>query len=144
MLDDIFLSETVLGKRGRPAELYPDVSSKDAAVPPDLPVPNCDCERPACVSQSRHPDTAARCFYECGTSNVRTCFGDVVFSFFNWLTDIFIFLIFRSMRGVFSSNGLTVLISLTQSTSFLRIRGEAGMHVSTSSGGFHLPQTLLQ
>jgi hypothetical protein len=30
-------------KRGRPRELYLDVSSKDALVPPDLPVPNCDC-----------------------------------------------------------------------------------------------------
>ena len=25
-------------KRGRPRELYPDASSKDAPVPPDLPV----------------------------------------------------------------------------------------------------------
>ena len=28
-------------KWGRPRELYPDASSKDATVPPDLSVPNC-------------------------------------------------------------------------------------------------------
>ena len=41
-------------KRGRPRELYPDASSKDAPVPPDLPVPNCDCGFPAHVCQSKH------------------------------------------------------------------------------------------
>ena len=30
-------------KRGRHRELYPNASSKDAPVPSDLPVPNCDC-----------------------------------------------------------------------------------------------------
>ena len=44
--------------RGRPRELYPDASSKDAPVPPDLPVPNCDYGFLADVFQSRHPDTA--------------------------------------------------------------------------------------
>ena len=44
-------------KRGRPRELYPNVSSKDAPVPPDLPVSNYDYGRPADVFQSRHPDT---------------------------------------------------------------------------------------
>ena len=29
-------------KRGRPRELYLDASSKDAPIPPDLPVPNCE------------------------------------------------------------------------------------------------------
>jgi hypothetical protein len=38
--------ESLWQKRGRPQELYPDVSSKDAPVPSDLPVPNCDCGRP--------------------------------------------------------------------------------------------------
>ena len=28
-------------KQGRPRELYPDGSSKDAPVPSDLPIPNC-------------------------------------------------------------------------------------------------------
>ena len=48
-------------KRGRPLELYPDASSKDAPVPPDLSVPNCDYGFPVDVFQSRHPDTATRC-----------------------------------------------------------------------------------
>ena len=46
-------------KQGHPRELYPDASSKDASVPPDLPVPNCHCGFSADVFQSRHPDTAA-------------------------------------------------------------------------------------
>ena len=41
--------EVFLWKRGRPRELYPDASSKDASVPPDLPVPNYDCGFPAHV-----------------------------------------------------------------------------------------------
>ena len=52
--------EVLWQKRGRPRELYPDVSSKDTPVPPELPVPNCDCGRLAWVCQSKHPDTAAR------------------------------------------------------------------------------------
>jgi hypothetical protein len=59
-------------KRGRPRELYLDVSSKDALVPSDLPVPNCDYGRPAWVCQSKHPDTDARCFYICRGFNVRS------------------------------------------------------------------------
>jgi hypothetical protein len=35
--------EALWQKRGRPQELYPDVSSKDDLVPPELPVPNFDC-----------------------------------------------------------------------------------------------------
>ena len=61
-------------KRGRPRELYLNASSKDAPVPPDLPVPNYDCDRPADVFQSRHPDTAARCFYTCSRFNVSNSF----------------------------------------------------------------------
>jgi hypothetical protein len=48
------------------------LSSKDANVPPDLSVPNCDCGRPVWVCQSKHPDTVARCFYLCGSFNVRS------------------------------------------------------------------------
>ena len=62
--------EVLWQKRGSPRELYPDVSSKDAHVPPDLPVLNCDCGRPTWVSQSKHPAMAARCFYLCGGFNV--------------------------------------------------------------------------
>ena len=47
-------------ERGRPQELYPDASSKDALVPPYLRVPNSDCGFPADVFQSRYSDTAAR------------------------------------------------------------------------------------
>jgi hypothetical protein len=34
--------EALWQKRCHPRELYPNVSSKDALIPPDLPVPNCD------------------------------------------------------------------------------------------------------
>jgi hypothetical protein len=34
--------EALWQKTGRPQELYLDVSSKDAPVPPDLPMPNYD------------------------------------------------------------------------------------------------------
>ena len=64
--------EQLWRKRGRPRELYPNESSKDAPIPPDLPVPNCG--RPANVFQSRHPDIAARCFYTCSRFNVSNCF----------------------------------------------------------------------
>jgi hypothetical protein len=59
-----------VAKKGRPRELYPDVSSKDAPVPPDLPIPNCDCGFAAHVFQSRHLDTATCCFYTCSRFNV--------------------------------------------------------------------------
>ena len=72
-MEDMF-QEQLWQKQGRPRELYPDESSKDAPVPPELPVPNCDCGRPADVFQSRHPDTAARCFYTCSRFNVSNCF----------------------------------------------------------------------
>ena len=61
-------------KRGRPRELYPNVSSKDGPVPADLPVPNYDYGRPVNVCQSRHPDTVARCFYTCSRFNVSNSF----------------------------------------------------------------------
>jgi hypothetical protein len=64
--------EALWQKRGRPRELYPDVSSKDAPVPPDLPVPNYDCGRPAWVCQSKHACTTAHCFYLCGGFNVHS------------------------------------------------------------------------
>jgi hypothetical protein len=64
--------EALWQKRGRPRELYPDVSSKDVPVSPELPVPSCDCGRLTWVCQSKHPDTAARCFYLCGGFDVRS------------------------------------------------------------------------
>ena len=63
--------EALWQKRGHTRELYPDVSSKDAPVPPDLLVPNYNFGRPAWVCQSKHPDTTARCFYLCGGFNIR-------------------------------------------------------------------------
>ena len=66
--------EQLWRKRGRPRELYLDESSKDAPIPPELPVPNCDCGRPVDVFQSRHPDTAARCFYTYSRFNVSNSF----------------------------------------------------------------------
>ena len=76
-MEDMF-REKLWRKQGRPRELYPDESSKDAPVPPDLPVSNCDCGHPTDVFQSRHPDTAAHCFYTCGRFNVNiisVCFS---------------------------------------------------------------------
>jgi hypothetical protein len=63
--------ESLWQKRGRPQELYPDVSSKDAHVPLELHVPNCDSDT-TWVCQSKHLDMAARCFYLCGGFNVRS------------------------------------------------------------------------
>ena len=54
-MKDMF-QEQLWRKRGRPREMYPDESSKDAPVPPELSVPNCDSGRPADVFQSRHPE----------------------------------------------------------------------------------------
>jgi hypothetical protein len=64
--------EALWQKRGRPRELYPDVSSKDAPVPLELHVSNFDSGRLAWVCQSIHPDMVARCFYLCGVFNVRS------------------------------------------------------------------------
>jgi hypothetical protein len=61
-------------KQGHPRELYPDASTKDAPVSPDLPVPNYDCGCATEVFQSRHPDTAACCFYTCSRFNVSNSF----------------------------------------------------------------------
>ena len=60
--------------KDRPKKLYPDVSCEDAPVPPPLPVPNCEFGKPAKVTQSMHPDTAARAYYLCGDYRVsRIC-----------------------------------------------------------------------
>jgi hypothetical protein len=48
--------EALWQKRGRPRELYPDVSSKDAHVPPKLSLSDCDYARPTWVCQSKHSD----------------------------------------------------------------------------------------
>ena len=66
-------------KWSHPRELYPDASSKDAPVPPDLPVPNYDCGLSAHMFQSKHPDIAARCFYTCSRFNVSNCFHYLFF-----------------------------------------------------------------
>ena len=125
-------------KRGRHRELYPNASSKDASVPPDLPVPNCDCGFPADVFQSRHPDTAARCFYTCSRFNVSNCFHYLFFFICVSMLLIFVgILLCRTMRGAFCFSGSTVQTSLTLGTSFSTIGLEGDIHVSTSSGGFH-------
>ena len=73
--------EQLWQKWSRPKELYPDASSKDAPIPPNLPIRNCDCGRPADVFQSRHVDTAARCFYTCSRFNVSNYFCTFFSSF---------------------------------------------------------------
>ncbi|KAF8669392.1 hypothetical protein HU200_051738 [Digitaria exilis] len=50
---------------------YPDVSSKDAPVPPALPSPQFECGKPTRVTQSMHPDSAARAYYKCGDHRVQ-------------------------------------------------------------------------
>ena len=80
-MEDMF-REQLWRKRGRPRELYPDESIKDASVPPELSIPNCDCGRPADVFQSRHVDTATRCFYTCSCFNVSNPFLISFFSSF--------------------------------------------------------------
>ena len=74
-------------KRGRPRELYSDTSSKDAPVPPDLPILNCDCGFPTHVFQSKHPDIAAWCFYTYSRFNVRNYFY-YPFYLFEYATNI--------------------------------------------------------
>ncbi|KAF8690835.1 hypothetical protein HU200_041232 [Digitaria exilis] len=63
----VLASTTTLGKKkwkDRAQKNYPDVSFKDAPVPPALPSPQCECGKPAWVTQSMHPDTAARAYYK--------------------------------------------------------------------------------
>jgi hypothetical protein len=64
--------EALWKKTSRSRKLYPDVSSNDASVSPDLRVPNFDCGRSAWVCQSKHLDTGACCFYLYGGFNVRS------------------------------------------------------------------------
>jgi hypothetical protein len=47
-MEDMY-QELLWQKRGRPRELYTNASSKDAPIPPDLLMPNCDSSRPTCV-----------------------------------------------------------------------------------------------
>ena len=67
----------------RPSSLYPDISCKDAPVPPALPVPNCDCGKPAQVTQSMHPDTAARAYYTCSDYRVGIFFVFLHFTLYS-------------------------------------------------------------
>jgi hypothetical protein len=64
------------------SRVYPDASCKNAHVPPDLPVPNSECGRPALVFQSRHTYMAAYYFYTCNSFNVSS-FSLSFFLFFN-------------------------------------------------------------
>jgi hypothetical protein len=77
--------EMLWQKRGCPQELYSDASSKDALVPSDLPMPNCDCDRPTWFFESKHPDTAARCFCTCGGFILRS----ISLVCFCYLIDVF-------------------------------------------------------
>ncbi|KAF8649674.1 hypothetical protein HU200_064214 [Digitaria exilis] len=62
---------------------YPDVSSKDILVPPALPSPQCECGKPARVTQSLHPDTAAREYYKCGDHRLMQDWEQC--NFFQWI-----------------------------------------------------------
>ena len=100
--------------------------------------------RLANMFQSRHPDTAARCFYTCSHFNVSNCLR--IFFFFIYITRLLIFCwnFIVYMRGAFYFSGSTVRTCLTPGTFFSTIGGEGDIHESTSSGGFHLPLTPLQ
>jgi len=111
--------ESIWRKKGRPRELYPDVSCKDAPVPPEESIPNCDCGHPAHVSQSRHPDTAARCFYTCYSCSVSHCALCFSYWFFMFLFPMRQLKLFCSpTSGAFSSKGSTGRTSLTQEFRF--------------------------
>ena len=78
-----------MAKTGLSQRIVPQRVQQRCPVPPELPVPNCDCGRPADVFQSRHPDTAARCFYTCSHFNVSNYFR--MFFFFICITRLLIF-----------------------------------------------------
>ncbi|KAF8653855.1 hypothetical protein HU200_061984 [Digitaria exilis] len=54
------------GRRPPAPAPTPTTLGKDARVPPALPSLQCECGKPARVTQSMHPDTAARAYYKCG------------------------------------------------------------------------------
>ncbi|CAM0874902.1 unnamed protein product [Alopecurus aequalis] len=65
--------ETTKGK-------YPNVTCKDAPVPPRYPVPTCPCDRLCEISQSMHPAMEGRVFYMCSDRRQYcTCY------FFQWI-----------------------------------------------------------
>jgi hypothetical protein len=70
MKEDSLMRKWKWQKRGRPKELYFDVTCVDAPVLPELPVPMCDCGKPAGVDQSYYEDTAARAYYCCNDYRV--------------------------------------------------------------------------
>ena len=70
MVRDCTVRQQKWRKRGRPKELYPDVTCVDAPVLPEFPVPICDCGNPAGVDQSRIEATAARAYYCCNDYRV--------------------------------------------------------------------------
>jgi len=69
----VFGSRLFFPRLSCPEALYSDASCKDAHVHPELPVPNCDCGKPAHVFESKHLDTAARAFYTYGDCCVSNC-----------------------------------------------------------------------
>jgi hypothetical protein len=70
MKEDSLMRKWKWQKRGRPKELYFDVTCVDAPVLPELPVPMCDCGKPAGIDQSYYEDTAARAYYCCNDYRV--------------------------------------------------------------------------
>jgi hypothetical protein len=68
-----------------PKEVYRDVSCKDAPVPPTFPVPNSDCGKATHVTQSMHPDTAARAYYSCPDYRVSTFHGFFLIYNISWI-----------------------------------------------------------
>lgn len=49
---------------------YPNVSCKDAPMPPRYPVPECCCRKPCYITESMHPATGGRAYYVCSNDRV--------------------------------------------------------------------------
>lgn len=67
---------------------YPNVSCKDAPVPPMYPVPNCPCGKACQISQSMHAATAGRAFYMCSDTRVSI----LISAFSNYEFDMYLYL----------------------------------------------------
>lgn len=67
---------------------YPNVSCKDAPVPPMYPVPNCPCGKACQISQSMHAATAGRAFYMCSDRRVSI----LISLFSNYEFDMYLYL----------------------------------------------------
>jgi hypothetical protein len=131
--------EALWQKRGCPRELYSDVSSKDAPVPPNLPVSNCDCGRSAWYV---NPNIQTRLLAASTFVALLTYVAyDLCVIIVYYMCTNASFHLCRSTRCVFSS-GSTVLINLTLNISFSLIGCAEGVVMSVLSVGCLPPNPL--